>query len=98
MLRSVENLSEGIISVTYPASSIGSGGLIDGVPIDFTWNGKRVIRQSEVSFVPVPMQVDIRNSVNTDFFMTLFTIFLIFFLWKGHTETFLLSPCHLAEF
>ena len=53
MLRSVENLSEGIISVTYPASSIGSGGLIDDVPIDFTWNGKRVIRQSEVSFVPV---------------------------------------------
>ncbi len=53
MLRSVENLSEGIISVTYPASSIGSGGLIDDVPIDLTWNGKRVIRQSEVSFVPV---------------------------------------------
>ena len=51
--RTVERLSEDVTRVIYPAPPDGSGRFADDVPIDFTWNGKRVISQSMVSFSPV---------------------------------------------
>nr|MCR4596422.1 hypothetical protein [Lachnospiraceae bacterium] len=53
MPRSIENISENIIKVTYPLSSIPADGQSDLEPIDFTWNGKRVVSQSEVIFTPI---------------------------------------------
>ena len=53
MPRSIENISENIIKVTYPLSSIPADGQSDPEPIDFTWNGKRVVSQSEVIFTPI---------------------------------------------
>ncbi|MCR4685643.1 MAG: DUF5110 domain-containing protein [Lachnospiraceae bacterium] len=53
MPKTVENISENITCITYPSRSFGPEGLRDREPVDFQWNGKRVISQTEVSFTPV---------------------------------------------
>ena len=53
MPGSVEKLKENIISVTYSSASIDPEGTVDNAPIDFLWEGKRVIRQTKLCFTPI---------------------------------------------
>ena len=52
MKRKVEKINEEITKVTYTADA-GDDDLLDTAPIDFTWNGKHLLSQAEVSFTPV---------------------------------------------
>ena len=53
MIRSIEKPDEGIVHVTYPSSSIYTESLTDNEPIDFTFEGNKVLSQCEVSFSPI---------------------------------------------